>query len=556
MKSQNIKVKETVKSVKEKDNKKNFNHYIKDNTVHDKKNIVNSSKEDKKSKKTNNYATNKVQQVQQTALREASMKSKRILKKKAKENKRKKQAELTTLKESQPLIKLKNSTRYIKTKHHQHLHEHEYKTESFLSNKEDKIEYDNIQKRKKKAKEKHQEEANKKNSYQDENYKSFMKSYMEKKHRRKLVNQSTTAINLLPSSNQVTLVLKKVLTAAVKTYQGISNIWMFGMGLILTLVMTLFIGVLGSLGNNNGINQENSPVSAEVLSYEGFITQYAIQYGIEEYVPVIEAIMMQESGGRGNDPMQAAECGFNTKYPHKPNGIEDPIYSIEVGIQDFADCLKKAEVKSPSDTDRLYLALQGYNYGSAYIKWALEFFNGYSKANAQVYSDNMKQKFHTKVYGDPLYVEHVVRYINMTFRESTTPDFNNFEAWVTKNPYSQANLHGQCTWFAWGRFYELYGYSPGFIGNGYECVDQLLKAHPDKFERSSTPKSGAVFSSIGRNHVGIVLMVNGDNITIQEGNLDGKTNTFEEAKTDWHTKTLTLEELSAKNKGVVFANPK
>lgn len=41
--------------------------------------------------------------------------------------------------------------------------------------------------------------------------------------------------------------------------------------------------------------------------------------------------------------------------------------------------------------------------------------------------------------------------------------------------------------------------------------------HLDKFECSSTPKSGAIFSSIDRNHVGIVLMVNGDNITIQEG---------------------------------------
>lgn len=54
--------------------------------------------------------------------------------------------------------------------------------------------------------------------------------------------------------------------------------------------------------------------------------------------------------------------------------------------------------------------------------------------------------------------------------------------------------------------------------------------HLDKFECSSTPKSGAVFSSINRNHVGIVLMVNGDNITIQEGNLDGKTNMFKETK--------------------------
>ncbi len=74
-----------------------------------------------------------------------------------------------------------------------------------------------------------------------------------------------------------------------------------------------FIGVFGSLSNNNNINTENSPLSAEVLAYEGIITQYVIQYSIEEYVPIIEAIMMQESGGKGNDPMQAAECGFNTK---------------------------------------------------------------------------------------------------------------------------------------------------------------------------------------------------------------------------------------------------
>ena len=27
------------------------------------------------------------------------------------------------------------------------------------------------------------------------------------------------------------------------------------------------------------------------------------------------------------------------------------------------------------------------------------------------------------------------------------------------NYYSQLGLYGQCTWFAWGRFYELYGLS-------------------------------------------------------------------------------------------------
>lgn len=104
---------------------------------------------------------------------------------------------------------------------------------------------------------------------------------------------------------------------------------------------------------------------------------------------------------------------------------------------------------------------------------------------------------------------------------------------MTKNPYAQAGLYGQCTWFAWGRFYELYGYDPGFSGDGSSCVKELVAAYPDKFERSSSPKAGAVFSAIGHNHVGIVITVKDNTLTVQEGNLDGITNTFQDAKKDW-----------------------
>ena len=86
-------------------------------------------------------------------------------------------------------------------------------------------------------------------------------------------------------------------------------------------------------------------------------------------------------------------------------------------------------------------------------------------------------------------------------------------------------------------------------------MNELVAAHPDRFERSLSPKAGSVFSGIGVNHVGIVIAVNGDFITIQEGNLDGKTNTFQDAKTDWHTVTYTLDQLRSYYKGVVFANP-
>lgn len=150
-----------------------------------------------------------------------------------------------------------------------------------------------------------------------------------------------------------------------------------------------------------------------------------------------------------------------------------------------------------------------------------------------------------------------MRYVSLGFGNyRKQPNFDNMDAWGNNNPYSQAKLYVHCTQFAWERFYEIYGYSPGFIGNGNECVDHLLKAHPDKFKRSEEPATGAVFSCIGRNHVGIVIGWDGTNITIQEGNLDSKTNTFEDAKKDWHTATYTFDQFKVKCKGVVFAVPK
>ena len=43
--------------------------------------------------------------------------------------------------------------------------------------------------------------------------------------------------------------------------------------------------------------------------------------------------------------MQASECSYNTKYPKSPNGITDPEYSIDVGIQYLKECLELAGVK-------------------------------------------------------------------------------------------------------------------------------------------------------------------------------------------------------------------
>ena len=92
--------------------------------------------------------------------------------------------------------------------------------------------------------------------------------------------------------------------------------------------------------------------------------------------------MMQESGGLGLDPMQSSEGAFNTRFPRQPNGITDPAYSIECGVQEIKACLVSAEVETPVDMERIKLALQGYNYGNGYIPWAKEKDGGYTPANA------------------------------------------------------------------------------------------------------------------------------------------------------------------------------
>ena len=188
--------------------------------------------------------------------------------------------------------------------------------------------------------------------------------------------------------------------------------------LLLVLPLLLLFGAVGALFGGSG-DLEKAPVSDEVKAYAGLIQLYAAEQGIPEYTELIMAVMMQESGGQGNDPMQASECAFNTKYPNTPGGITDPEYSIAVGIQNLAACLSQAGADSPEDIDRVSLALQGYNFGSGYISWALANYGCYSELNALEFSSMMAQRLGWPSYGDPYYVQHVLRYYSSPSNQST-----------------------------------------------------------------------------------------------------------------------------------------
>ncbi|GFI11261.1 hypothetical protein IMSAGC007_03734 [Lachnospiraceae bacterium] len=177
---------------------------------------------------------------------------------------------------------------------------------------------------------------------------------------------------------------------------------------LILIIILLFGGLLCMVGGGN--SSTVSPVSAEVEAYEPVIRIYARQYGIEEYVELIKAVMMQESGGQGNDPMQSSESGYNTRYPREPNGITDPEYSIECGVQALKDCLQSAGVENPVDMEHIKLALQGYNFGNGYIAWAQSSYGGYTAANAAEFSDMMAERMGWGSYGDKQYVPHVLRY--------------------------------------------------------------------------------------------------------------------------------------------------
>lgn len=302
---------------------------------------------------------------------------------------------------------------------------------------------------------------------------------------------------------------------------------------ILILIIVLLFGV--ALSMTGGDNSSTvSPVSAEVQAYEPLIRKYAKQYGIGEYVELIKAVMMQESGGQGNDPMQSSEGSFNTKYPRKPNGITDPEYSIECGVQEMKGCLNSAEVKSPMDMDHIKLALQGYNYGNGYIQWARTNYGGYTLANAAEFSDKMAKEKGWKSYGDKQYVPHVLRYYSL----GRIPNGAGNQA-IVQVALAQEGNGGDTYWRWYGFssrvswcacFVSWCGEQCGYLESGAMPKFSLCSDGVKWFQNKGQFKDGSYVPVAGDiiffdrgddgsiDHVGIVESVKKGNVNTVEGN--------------------------------------
>ena len=303
---------------------------------------------------------------------------------------------------------------------------------------------------------------------------------------------------------------------------------------VIILIVVLLGCAVSLFGGGSGSNAY-TPVSAEVEAYEPLIQRYAKQYGVPEYVELIKAVMMQESGGRGLDPMQAAEGSFNTRYPHEPNGIKDPEYSIECGVQELKAALISAEVENPIDMEHIKFALQGYNFGNGYISWAKTNYGGYSYANAVEFSTMQASRLGWDSYGDMQYPAHVLRYY--PYGRAFTSGGNQaiVEVALTQlgneggQPYwSWYGFEGRVEWCAC--FVSWCADQCGYIESGIiqkfaGCVDgsNWFKGNGQWKDRSYEPSTGDIifFDWEGdgeTDHVGIVEKCENGVVYTVEGN--------------------------------------
>ena len=311
--------------------------------------------------------------------------------------------------------------------------------------------------------------------------------------------------------------------AIAQAMQELISVAAAGGGTVLTLVIVLivicFAGMMLASDEND---TEILPVSEEVKAYEPIIQKYAKEHGIPDYVLLIEAVMMLESGGRGTDPMQCSECNFNTLYPHTPGSITDPEYSINVGIQNLADCLQIAQCESPVDIDAIKLALQGYNYGQGYITWAMNKYGEYSKANAIEFSLKTAKQLGWERYGNMNYVPLVLQYypLGQIFYDPDTVPL------IVEVAASQiGNVGGEPYW-RWYGFTERVGWCACFVS---WCANECGYIDAGTFPRFSGPEWGVYWFRqhgqwVGRQTVptpGMIIFYDWDNP--ETGGQDGVT---------------------------------
>lgn len=201
-------------------------------------------------------------------------------------------------------------------------------------------------------------------------------------------------------------------------------------GIVIIVPIMLLVSIVGSVtsqisavlvgGEEEGSTGEGSTItvslniSPDVARYREPVLAEAKKYGMEAYINLFLAVIMQESGGQGGDIFQASE---SLGLP--PNTL-DTAGSIEQGVKYLSGMITKARVASPEDLEHIRLALQGYNFGGGYIDYAMLNGGKWTQENTFSYAKEKSggvrntgsraEQLGPWRYGDQYYTDHVLRY--------------------------------------------------------------------------------------------------------------------------------------------------
>ena len=196
-----------------------------------------------------------------------------------------------------------------------------------------------------------------------------------------------------------------------------------GSGLFLMVFsLLLFVAILFSDEQDSGISNIHYGgvnVSAEVLAHKPMVEKYAKEYGVEEYVNILLAIIQVESGGTAEDVMQSSE---SLGLPPNSLSTEE---SIKQGVKYFSELLTSAEQQGV-DIDSV---IQSYNYGGGFLNYVRSHGKKYTYELAEQFSKEksggQKADYPNPIaipvnggwrynYGNQFYVQLVSQYLTDT----------------------------------------------------------------------------------------------------------------------------------------------
>ncbi|WP_052245635.1 bifunctional lytic transglycosylase/C40 family peptidase [Bacillus sp. MSP13] len=211
--------------------------------------------------------------------------------------------------------------------------------------------------------------------------------------------------------------VKLATTVAQHAYKHKGKLFIMGASVSMLLFAGAFFVFLGNDSSQGTVDSGTANVNEKVAKWKPVVSQYADKYGIPDYVDVILAIMMVETGGDSLDIMQSSE---SMGLP--PNSISDPSLSIQVGVKYFAETVNDAKKKKLD----FWTPVQSYNFGGGFNnyvskngkKYTFELASDFAKKQA----NGAKTKYSNPVadfngnfrysYGNMYYVKLVQQYLN------------------------------------------------------------------------------------------------------------------------------------------------